>query len=105
MYLSHHYAVDLVAGSLLAGVVFFFAKAKFLPRIQPDKMWRWDYDFIEIGDAENEYGYDLAGLDDLDMDSDEWTVGSSSSYSSFSSGSMFACSKSFCSFIKASNSR
>ncbi|KAL9624983.1 MAG: hypothetical protein Q9160_000712 [Pyrenula sp. 1 TL-2023] len=86
MYLQHHYAIDLVGGSLLAAVVFYFAKARFLPRRQADKFLRWDYDFVERGDAPSEYGYDLAGLDGaFHPDSDEWTVGSSSS---ISSGSM-----------------
>lgn len=81
MYLSHHYAVDLVAGSLLAAVIFFFTKARFLPRIQPDKKFRWDYDYIECGDLPaNEYGYDV--VTGAHPDSDEWTVGSSSSISS-----------------------
>ncbi|KAI9809626.1 MAG: hypothetical protein M1825_000058 [Sarcosagium campestre] len=86
MYLSHHYAVDLVGGSLLAGVVFYVAKSNFLPRRQPDKFLRWDYDYVEVGDVAEGYGYDLA---DIDFDShrhgvldDEWTVGSSSSISS-----------------------
>lgn len=82
MYLSHHYAVDLVAGSMLAGIIFYFAKSHFLPRLQPDKMYRWDYDFIEIGEQHNDYGYDLAALDGDGPDSDEWTIGSSSSISS-----------------------
>ena len=84
MYLSHHYAVDLVAGSLLAGIVFYFAKANYLPRIQSDKTFRWDYDYIEVGDSPAEYGYGLAGLG-VDPESDEWTLGTSSS---ISSGSM-----------------
>ncbi|KAI9680741.1 MAG: Aureobasidin resistance protein Aur1 [Caeruleum heppii] len=88
MYLSHHYAVDLVGGSLLAGVAFYIAKAKFLPRRQPDKEFRWDYDYTETGDIPAEYSYGLADLDtDFHAqagpsDSDEWTVGSSSSVSS-----------------------
>ncbi|KAF2000560.1 aureobasidin resistance protein Aur1 [Amniculicola lignicola CBS 123094] len=85
MYFSHHYAVDLVAGSLLAGVAYFWARAKFLPRVQPDKEFRWDYDYVEIGEpADNAYTM----LDIYEefrpqsqSDSDEWTVGSSSSYS------------------------
>lgn len=82
MYLSHHYAVDLVAGSLLAAAVFYFSKTRFLPRIQPDKFWRWDYDYIEIGDSPTNNNYELAGLDKEHPDSDEWTIGSSSSISS-----------------------
>jgi inositol phosphorylceramide synthase catalytic subunit len=82
MYLSHHYAVDLVGGSLLSGVAFYYAKSKFLPRMQPDKTFRWDYDYVEVGDSPAEYGYGLAGLDGPGPDADEWTVGSSSSISS-----------------------
>jgi membrane-associated phospholipid phosphatase len=83
MYLSHHYAVDLVTGGILAAVAFYFAKARFLPRTQRDKKFRWDYDYIERGNGPDEGGYDLAHLDgDVNLDSDEWTVGSSSSISS-----------------------
>lgn len=83
MYFSHHYAVDLVGGSLLAAVTFYYAKARFLPRMQSDKTVRWDYDYVEVGDSPDGYGYDLASLHgDFNPDSDEWTVGSSSSVSS-----------------------
>ncbi|GAB1211842.1 hypothetical protein ATERTT37_000966 [Aspergillus terreus] len=83
MYLSHHYAVDLVSGGLLATTAFYFAKTRFMPRVQNDKMFRWDYDYVEYGDATREYGYDLASFGgEFNMDSDEWTVGSSSSVSS-----------------------
>lgn len=83
MYLSHHYAVDLVGGGILASVAFYFAKARFLPRVQPDKQFRWDYDYVEIGNAPDGYGYDFPHADgDGVHDSDEWTVGSSSSVSS-----------------------
>lgn len=94
MYLSHHYAVDLVGGSLIAGVVFFITKRRWLPRIQPGKAFRWDYDYVEFGDpAEEEFAYrksrygEYEGLD-LDEyymspvtkfgDSDAWTLASSS---------------------------
>ncbi|RPB11094.1 PAP2-domain-containing protein [Morchella conica CCBAS932] len=84
LYLQHHYAVDLIAGSLLAGAVFYVAKIKFLPRTQLDKECRWDYDFVEIG---NSCSYDLTySLHDFDGDyhseDDEWTSASSSSVSS-----------------------
>ncbi|KAK5278885.1 Phosphatidylinositol:ceramide phosphoinositol transferase (IPC synthase) [Cryomyces antarcticus] len=86
MYLSHHYAVDLVGGSLLAGTCYFVAKAKYLPRLQNDKALRWDYDYVEIGEAKEGYAYGLTDLDDdfhpATTDSDEWTIGSSSSFSS-----------------------
>ena len=88
MYLSHHYAVDLIGGSLLAGVVYYVARANFLPRIQSDKTLRWDYDYVEIGDASSgPYTYCLAELDtnirrDVRSESEDWTTGSSSSISS-----------------------
>lgn len=86
MYLSHHYAIDLVAGALLAGICFYIAKANFLPRIQMDKFFRWDYDYVERGEAPSdgyEYGLTVLGHDDFRHDgSDDWTIGSSSSISS-----------------------
>ncbi|KAL4778751.1 hypothetical protein BJX76DRAFT_122636 [Aspergillus varians] len=83
MYLSHHYAVDLVAGGLIAAISFYFAKTRFLPRVQLDKTFRWDYDYVEFGESAVEYGYGSASYDgDFNHDSDEWTVGSSSSVSS-----------------------
>ncbi|PKX92015.1 phosphatase PAP2 family protein [Aspergillus novofumigatus IBT 16806] len=83
MYLSHHYAVDLVGGGLLATVAFYFAKTRFMPRVQNDKMFRWDYDYVEYGDSAPDYGYGPASFEgEFNLDSDEWTVGSSSSISS-----------------------
>lgn len=68
---------------LVAGVVFYVVKAKFLPRLQIDKMLRWDYDYIEVGDVPLTDTYALTELDtNCHPDSDEWTVGSSSSVSS-----------------------
>ncbi|KAF2402607.1 putative aureobasidin-resistance protein [Trichodelitschia bisporula] len=99
MYLSHHYAIDLVGGSLFAGVAFFIAKQKFLPRIQPGKKTRWDYDYVEIGESQDTYytgvgrqrharaqSVGLYGYEEfhsvVSPDSDEWTIGSSSSVAS-----------------------
>ncbi|KAI4199487.1 MAG: hypothetical protein LQ350_004553 [Teloschistes chrysophthalmus] len=82
MYLSHHYAVDLVGGSLLAGTVFYVAKAKFLPRMQSNKMFRWDYEYKEVGEDPTEKGYALADFGHGPRDVDDWAVGSSSSISS-----------------------
>ncbi|KAF3923268.1 hypothetical protein ABW21_db0201679 [Orbilia brochopaga] len=85
LYLSHHYAVDLIAGSVLSAVFFYIAKAKFLPRVQMDKRWRWDYDYVEIGESESHYSYLLSDIDTsvhkYHSDSDEWTVGSGMSAS------------------------
>ncbi|PSS09269.1 hypothetical protein M430DRAFT_37276 [Amorphotheca resinae ATCC 22711] len=85
MYLSHHYAVDLVGGGLMAAIAFYIAKTNFLPRVQMDKVFRWDYDYVEIGDAPSggyEYGLTTLDTDFRNDSSDEWTVGSSSSISS-----------------------
>lgn len=90
MYLSHHYAVDLVGGSIIAAISYFIAKGSFLPRLQPGKTFRWDYDYIERGEEEDteSYGYGLTDLDEYELgvrgDGDEWTIGSSSSVSSSS---------------------
>ncbi|KAF2088609.1 PAP2-domain-containing protein [Saccharata proteae CBS 121410] len=85
MYLSHHYAVDLVAGSLLAGSIFFLARSKFLPRLQAEKTTRWDYDFTEFGDPADGNSHVMTDFYEEFQpasDSDEWTIGSSSAYSS-----------------------
>lgn len=101
MYLSHHYAVDLVGGSLIAAVIYYTVRTRWLPRIQMDKRHRWEYDYIDIGEKvkalDEEYGYSSAnddlvgfGLGLLERraaaDSDEWTVGSRSSSSGSSYG-------------------
>lgn len=85
MYLSHHYAVDLVVGAFLAAIAFYISRANFLPRIQMDKTWRWQYDYVEIGEVvTGAYEYGLTGLktEFRSDSSDEWTAGSSSSISS-----------------------
>ncbi|KAJ9148504.1 Inositol phosphorylceramide synthase catalytic subunit aur1 [Pleurostoma richardsiae] len=95
MYLNHHYAVDLVAGSLMAAVIYYISRQRYLPRQQHDKKNRWEYEYVEIGDRpktiDEEYGYGYSmgyGLGLLERqptsDSDEWTIGSSSSFSSSS---------------------
>ena len=85
MYLSHHYAVDLVAGSIIAFSIFFFARSKFLPRLQPGKMFRWDYDYVERGEEVRESDvYGLTEFDDYHPDSDKWATSSSSSFSTSS---------------------
>lgn len=68
----------------MAAAAFYVAKVNFLPRCQQDKEFRWDYDFVEIG---NSYSFDPTyTLHDFDGDyhseDDEWTSASSSSVSS-----------------------
>jgi inositol phosphorylceramide synthase catalytic subunit len=85
MYLSHHYAVDLVAGSLLASAFFFVSRSKWLPRVQSDKQYRWDYDYVEKGDPQDSWTSSVVDFYEEfqpHSDSDEWTIGSSSAYAS-----------------------
>jgi membrane-associated phospholipid phosphatase len=87
MYLSHHYAVDLVGGSMISAIIFYIARANFLPRLQSDKVTRWDYDYVEIGNRPvGSQAYDLAemGYRNGRLSNDEWTLGSSSSITSSS---------------------
>lgn len=82
MYLNHHYAVDLVAGSIISICIYYMYR-NFLPRLQPGKMFRWDYDYIEYGQPQEPHDY--VDLDDYQPNprgsSDEWTIASSSSFS------------------------
>ncbi|GAO18599.1 hypothetical protein UVI_02061920 [Ustilaginoidea virens] len=95
MYLSHHYAIDLVGGGLIAAGFFYSARARYLPQRQADKITRWEYEYVEVGDrhrvADEEYGDQYFSLGLLDHrrenSSDGWTLGSSSSCSS-SSGTL-----------------
>ncbi|UNI17875.1 Phosphatidylinositol:ceramide phosphoinositol transferase (IPC synthase) [Purpureocillium takamizusanense] len=92
MYLSHHYAIDLVGGGLIGMAFYYSARARWLPRRQADKMTRWDYDYVEVGDrhraSDEELGGQYFSLGLLEhrraSSSDGWTLGSSSSYSSSS---------------------
>ncbi|KAL1875953.1 hypothetical protein VTK73DRAFT_9664 [Phialemonium thermophilum] len=98
MYLNHHYAVDLVAGSLMACVTYYIVRARWLPRMQHEKNHRWEYEYVEYGQrprarSDEEYGYHFGaglGLGLLQRtalgDSDEWTIGSTSSFDSLSRG-------------------
>jgi hypothetical protein len=66
----------------VAGVFFFVARAKFIPRIQHDKSLRWDYDYVEVGEVELGYtelndGYYMPAHSD-----EEWAIGESSSIAS-----------------------
>ena len=103
MYLNHHYAVDLVGGGIFAAAAYYLARTRFLPRPQLDKSTRWEYEYVEHGDrprsVDEEHGYGLALLLQQQQhrrgggggrpgssDSDEWTLGSSSSFDSISRG-------------------
>ncbi|KAB5518720.1 hypothetical protein GE09DRAFT_510472 [Coniochaeta sp. 2T2.1] len=98
MYLNHHYAIDLVGGSIMAAAAFYITKARWMPRPQPGKKTRWDYEYVEFGDRPSKlrdeefglgrYGYGMGILErESQGDDDEWTLGSSSpSFDSLSRG-------------------
>lgn len=95
MYLNHHYAIDLVGGALISAVTYYIARVKWMPRPQVDKSTRWEYEYVEFGDRprtlDEEYGYGYGnnyglGLMGRRGSSDEWTLGSSSSFESLSRG-------------------
>lgn len=68
----------------VSAAVFYVAKTKFLARLQPDKEFRWDYDFLEVGDGYSpDHAYGMTDFsEDYHLEDDEWTTGSSSSVSS-----------------------
>lgn len=68
---------------LVAGTIFYIAKVKFLARLQPDKVLRWDYDYVEVGaGSDDTYHYAMNDMSGDYSSEDEWTVGSSSGISS-----------------------
>ena len=77
MYLSHHYMVDLIGGSILAAIFFHVARAKFFPRRQPGKRFRWDYDWVKYGytgepEQEADGKLSLSAWQPGDMDIPSW---------------------------------
>lgn len=42
MYLTHHYMIDLVGGSVYAFIAYFAAR-RWLPRVEKGRQSRWDY--------------------------------------------------------------
>lgn len=94
MYLSHHYAIDLVGGGLIAACFFYTSRARWLPRRQADKAMRWAYDYVELGErntlSDEEYGQyiGLSAIKHSRDSSDDWTLGGGSSGTSSVSGSL-----------------
>ena len=89
MYLTHHYFVDLIGGSILAASCFYYAQRNYMPQIQPGKQLRWDYEYIIRGESQdtipnkNEFTRVPVIDTDLELGTDtEWALGSSSSLSS-----------------------
>jgi membrane-associated phospholipid phosphatase len=87
MYLSHHYAVDLVGGGLIAAAAYYYSRAYWLPQRQDGKLTRWDYDYVQIGDRHRTLDEESSPYFDLGLipgpqrmpSMDEWTLGSGSS--------------------------
>ncbi len=103
MYLNHHYAIDLVGGGIFAAVAYYLARTRWLPRPQLDKSTRWEYEYVEHGDRPRVYDeeYGAAAVYGMGLlrrpgsaDSDEWTLGSSSSFDSASRGETLCSSSS-----------
>ncbi|CCF57979.1 hypothetical protein KAFR_0D03310 [Kazachstania africana CBS 2517] len=63
MYLTHHYFVDLIAGSVISYVVFQYTKYFHLPVVDVDLFCRWSYSSIEK--------YDMVRSDPLQVDSND----------------------------------
>ncbi|CAI4217536.1 unnamed protein product [Parascedosporium putredinis] len=53
LFLSYCFPVDLVGGALIAAAYFYITKAYWMPRPQPDKSTRWDYEYVEYGDRKS----------------------------------------------------
>jgi len=49
MYLTHHYFIDLIGGSILAVSVFYIAQRRYLPQVQGGKLFRWHYESVIKG--------------------------------------------------------
>ena len=49
MYLTHHYFVDLIGGSMLAASCYYVARRYFLPRVDPNKLTRFEYETVTLG--------------------------------------------------------
>lgn len=94
MYLSHHYAIDLVGGGLIAASFFYTARARWLPRRQEGRANRWAYDYVEIGErntlSDEEYGQyvGLSMMEHRRDSSDAWTLGGASSSGGSSNSSV-----------------
>ncbi|KAI2466909.1 PAP2-domain-containing protein [Annulohypoxylon bovei var. microspora] len=94
MYLNHHYAVDLLGGGIIAYSIFFTVRKFWLPRPQAGKKYRWEYEYVEVGQTkkskalDEELGYTSvrAGKRSAEW-GDEFTVLDSFMHSGSSSGS------------------
>lgn len=63
MYLTHHYFVDLMAGSVLSYIIFQYTKYNHLPLVDTDLFCRWSYGSIDK--------FNIAKNDPLNNDPDD----------------------------------
>lgn len=56
----------MVGGGLLATIAFYLTKTRFLLRMQKDKIYCCEYDYVKIGDTASGYSFYLPGYFDFD---------------------------------------
>ncbi|KAK5959661.1 inositol phosphorylceramide synthase PWA37_003024 [Arxiozyma heterogenica] len=66
MYLTHHYFVDLMAGSVLSYVIFQYTKYTQLPLVDTSLLCRWSYSTIEKYDMVREDPLSFFDNDDIE---------------------------------------
>lgn len=82
MYLTHHYFVDLIGGSILAASCFYVAHRNFLPQLQPEKLTRFEYEESVKGQRGDTAFTRVPLADDLEAGREQaWALGSMSSSS------------------------
>lgn len=78
MYLTHHYFVDLIGGSMLAASCYYVARRYFLPRVDPNKLTRFEYETVILGVPSGDWlskmdsrgGFSRLATEDEDEDAD-----------------------------------
>ncbi|BFZ56282.1 Phosphatidylinositol:ceramide phosphoinositol transferase (IPC synthase) [Savitreella phatthalungensis] len=74
MYLTHHYFVDLIGGSMLAAGCYYVARRYFLPRVDPTKLTRFEYETVTLGDPSGDWASRIRSdgqYDPVDMEGDD----------------------------------
>ena len=59
MYLTHHYFIDLVLGSVLSLIIFQYTKYNYLPLVDSSLPTRWSYASIEMFDIKKNNPFDI----------------------------------------------
>ncbi|CCC70320.1 hypothetical protein NCAS_0E02500 [Naumovozyma castellii] len=66
MYLTHHYFVDLIIGSVLSFVIFQYTKYYMLPIVDTDLFCRWSYSELSKYDVKFNDPLNVGGIDDVE---------------------------------------